>query len=89
MTADVGTLPFVTAKLEAVARELGCNVRTLKMRSKLPEVVEVRRRAIVILHKRHGWGVARIGRALGRDHTTIMHHLQVAQERGEQADGRG
>lgn len=54
-----------------------------------PRVVsEARQLVMYLAARRLGWSSPRIGRALGRDHTTVLHGIAAeARRRGEDARG--
>lgn len=64
----------LNAMLAVVADETGVPVRELRSRSRLPHQVEARK-AFINRASEAGFGCWSIGRALNRDHTTVLHHL--------------
>lgn len=44
--------------------------------ARFKRIVDCRHAIFVALHKEHGWAFARIGRLMGKDHTTVMHAIQ-------------
>lgn len=67
------------ATVAAVAAAVGVPLAELHSRRRHAPLVAKRREVIRVLAERHGWSTTQIGRALGRDHSTIVHHLQIAR----------
>ena len=45
------------------------------------QVAHARQEMFRRLHDRHGWSLSRIGRCVGRDHTTVLHGVRQARKR--------
>ncbi|GMG82601.1 hypothetical protein LNKW23_18140 [Paralimibaculum aggregatum] len=56
-------------------------VRLVRRRSQVPEMVRLRDRVCLTL-RAEGWSYPRIGRALGRDHSTVLAACRRAEARG-------
>lgn len=77
-----GRLPRM---IEAVARAEGVTVRSVMRDVREQPQVRVRR-AVSVVARRAGYSFPVIGRALDRDHTTIMHHVRCAEGLANDAD---
>jgi hypothetical protein len=67
--------PAFTARVfEHVARRTGMTVADILGRPRAARYVKARRRAILLLRRR-GYSYSEIGRAMERDHSTIIHYL--------------
>ena len=62
------------------AEHHGVTVADIKGRSRLGPVVAARQDVFLALREA-GWSFPRIGRAMGRDHSTVMHGVAVAEAR--------
>jgi len=65
----------VRAALAQAATRQGVPVTAILGRGRQPQVVAARREVCHLLRAR-GWSQTRIGRALGRDHTTVLRFLR-------------
>ncbi len=63
------------AEIDAIAELYGYTLEDILGKSKLKELVAVRRKCIVCLRGK-GYSTTEIGRIMNRDHTTIVHALQ-------------
>jgi chromosomal replication initiator protein len=74
------------AEIDAIAELYGYTLEDILGKSKLKELVAVRRKCIVWLRGK-GYSTTEIGRIMNRDHTTIVHALQkvAATEEMEEA----
>jgi len=63
------------AEIDAIAELYGYTLEDILGKSKLKELVAVRRKCIVWLRGK-GYSTTEIGRIMNRDHTTIVHALQ-------------
>jgi hypothetical protein len=70
--------PVLTAQaiVVAVADTFGVSPEYLTGPSRVPELVDARKVAIRLLARR-GLGSTAIGRLIGRDHSTVLHHQHV------------
>lgn len=66
--------------IERVAHAYGISTAALTAPSRAPLLVEARRVAMGLLAER-GLGPTHIGRALRRDHSTVLHHLARLRHR--------
>jgi len=66
----------VQAIIAAVADTFGVTTQYLTGPSRLPEMVDARKVAIRLLARR-GLGPTAIGRLIGRDHSTVLHHQHI------------
>ena len=64
------------AVAEKAAGELGAPLELMLSRDRSRKPSEARRRFYALL-KADGWSLGRIGRLVGRCHTTILHELRV------------
>lgn len=66
--------------LQAVCQYFGITQQALLSKKRDPWTVQARQLAMYLLHEDGGLGVTRVGRVLGRDHSTVLHgHAQVAR----------
>lgn len=63
--------------IEAISKEHGYTVEDVLGKSRLKALVTVRRKCIVMLRKK-GYSTTEIGRIICRDHSTVVHSLQMA-----------
>jgi len=63
------------AEIDAIAELYGYTLEDILGKSKLKELVAVRRKCIVWLRGK-GYSTTEIGRIMQRDHSTIVHALQ-------------
>lgn len=71
----VDELESVRPLVDWIAMKHGLPAEEMLGRSRAPHVVEARLNLFVCLRGK-GWSLPRIGRLVGRDHTTILHALQ-------------
>lgn len=64
------------ALIARVARAYEVSPEELLGPSRLPYLVEGRRVVMALLHE-HGLGASAIGHLIGRDHSTVVHHLKM------------
>ena len=64
-------------RIDAIARLYDYTVEDVLGKSKLKALVAVRRKCIVMLRDR-GYSTTEIGRIMLRDHSTIVHSLQIS-----------
>ena len=74
------------AEIDAIAELYGYTLEDILGKSKLKELVAVRRKCVVWLREK-GYSTTEIGRIMNRDHSTIVHSLQkvAAAEEMEEA----
>ena len=65
-------------QIEAIAKVYGYTVDDILGKSKLKALVAVRRQCVNMLHEK-GYSTTEIGRIMNRDHSTIVHSLQVSK----------
>ena len=70
--------------LREVSRATGIKITDLTGYSRRRSIVWPRQVAYLALH-RAGYSLSDIGRIMHRDHTTVMHGIAVAKQRGAQA----
>lgn len=63
------------AEIDAIAELYGYTLEDILGKSKLKELVAVRRKCVVWLRGK-GYSTTEIGRIMNRDHSTIVHSLQ-------------
>lgn len=68
--------------LEEASREHGIESDQILGRSREKPIIRARNDLIRTLHK-SGWSATQIGRAMARDHTTILHSLKTGRKREE------
>ena len=66
--------------INRAAEHHGVTAAEIKGRSRLGSVVAARQDVFLLLREA-GWSFPRIGRAMSRDHTTVMHGVAVAEAR--------
>ena len=66
--------------INRAAEHHGVTVAEIKGRSRLGHVVAARQDAFLALREA-GWSFPRIGRAMGRNHSTVLHGVAVAEAR--------
>jgi len=72
--------PSVDRVLGAVCQYFGITKQSLLSKRRDPWTVQARQLAMYLLHEDSGLGVTRVGRELGRDHSTVLHgHAQIAR----------
>jgi len=64
------------AIIAAVNAEFGTNLRRMQGESRIRSEVRARIIASVLMHVMVGWGSARLGRLLNKDHTTILYYCR-------------
>ncbi|GAC1432974.1 MAG: hypothetical protein NVSMB65_06730 [Chloroflexota bacterium] len=75
-----GSGPSVERVLHAVCQYFGISQQALLSKRRDPWTVQARQLAMYLLHEDSGLGVTRVGRELGRDHSTVLHgHAQIAR----------
>ncbi len=79
-TPSLPTPSWSSHTVARVARAYGISPATLTSPRRDPVLVEARRVAMGLLAER-GLGPCWIGKVLCRDHSTVLHHLAVLQER--------
>jgi len=60
----------------AVARHFGVSLAVLLSDSRAAHIVLARHTAIALARRLHGYSLMRLGKAFGRDHTSIDHALR-------------
>jgi chromosomal replication initiation ATPase DnaA len=70
--------PEARAIVEACASEHGTHVAHVLGRSREGRAVRARFSAYLLLRRRLGWSYPMVGRALGRDHSTVHHGTMQA-----------
>lgn len=66
------------AEIDAIAELYGYTLEDILGKSKLKELVAVRRKCVVWLRGK-GYSTTEIGRIMNRDHSTIVHSLQKSR----------
>lgn len=74
--------PDLAALVVLGANRADVTLRTLRSSSRLPWLVRERRR-VAVEARSHNFSWWQIGRALNRDHSTVIHAWRRAQERPE------
>ena len=72
--------------ISRAAEHHGVTVAEIKGRSRLGPVVAARQDVFLALREA-GWSFPRIGRAMGRDHSTVMHGVARARSHGSMGAG--
>lgn len=76
--SEFAEVPQTLAELVVeMAAERAVDLKALRSDSRLLELIEVRH-DIAIEARKLGYSLPAIGRALNRDHTTILHHVRMA-----------
>ena len=70
--------------ISRAAEHHGVTVAEIKGRSRLGPAAAARQDVFLALREA-GWSFPRIGRAMGRDHSTVMHGVAVAEARSMEA----
>lgn len=64
--------------MDTIASKHGYTVHDILGKSKLKALVAVRRKCVVMLRNR-GYSTTEIGRIMNRDHSTIVHAIQMSK----------
>ena len=72
--------------INRAAEHHGVTVAEIKGRSRLGRAAAARQDVFLALREA-GWSFPRIGRAMGRDHSTVMHGVAVAEARSHGSMG--
>ncbi len=80
MSSKAPTQPAPREVITQVATAYGFSASALSAPCRDPLRVEARRVAMGLLAER-GLGATHIGKLLGRDHSTVLHHLAVLRDR--------
>lgn len=67
-------LPHIEDYLNQFCEKLGVDIKKIRSRDRSREFVRIRRDFSISAHQR-GYMVTEIGRALNRDHTSVIHYL--------------
>jgi chromosomal replication initiation ATPase DnaA len=68
-----------TEHLDRVCREHRVTVEEVYGRRRYPRAVAARRALVLALYEETG-NVSEVGRLMGLDHTTVLHHLRAARD---------
>jgi len=74
--------------MEKCAKEYGCTVSDIFGRRKITNVMLARRKAAYLLVKRGRVSIADVGRYLNRDHTTILHAVEMYEKALARGEGK-
>lgn len=93
-SGTVETLPHATSRdknlvaniVDVCAEQFNVPHQIIFSKSRQHSVVHCRHRIWSILHYQHGWNLSKIGKAFGKDHTTIRHGIL---RHGDRLQGRG
>jgi chromosomal replication initiation ATPase DnaA len=79
MNVSPSTYDLATHTVALVADAYGVSLASLIAPGREPLLVEARRVAMQLLAER-GLGASSIGRMVGRDHSTVLHHLALLRQ---------
>lgn len=82
-TADLRAGRTIKALVHAVAEATGISAQAIYGRNRSRHVNRARQIVMLAAHER-GMGLSEIGRALGRDHSTVDHGIKAEKARREQ-----
>lgn len=71
----------VNGIVQRIANEFEVPVTDIMSDVRTRDVAQARQDAMLEIRDTLGWPVKRIGRLFGRDHTTVLHSLRVAEAR--------
>ena len=80
---DGARLPTIANILSEVALRHGVTVAQLKSDCRARDVIVARQEAMWRCHGEKRWSLKQIGRALNRDHSTILHGVRAHEKRRE------